>query len=564
MRGSAWIGWAVATALLLVLNLLTGYIPLRLDLTEERRFTVTEATERIVAEVEDPLFVEVLLEGDFPAGFRRLRAQVEGMLVDFGTRNPQIQYVFRDPSDGSIEQVNLARKQLAEQGIEPVNFQVQDVDGRSDRLLYPYAVLKYRNQTAVVNLLESNVPGVDPEIVLNNSVSLLEYKLANAIQKLLRSKRPLVAFTTGHGELTELQTRDLANALAPYYQVGRVRLDSMGGFGPEDVGCLIVAKPQGAFNDREKFIIDQYVMRGGKLMLMLDRFRVNLDSLRGKKDFIPDEYQLNLEDLLFKYGLRVEPNLVLDLQSTRIPLVVGQLGNAPQFDLRPWPYHVLATPNPGHPITRSLQPVDLYFPSQIDLSVRTRTQLDKTVLLSSSNNALIQFAPVRLDLESARYDLDPARFDEAGVPIAVLAQGTFPSLYENRVSTEFATALREVGQSFRAESEPTKLILVADGDVAKNAIDPAQNAFRPLGLNPFEKYVFDNKDFLLNSIEYLFDEGGILAARNREVKLRLLNTARARTEATYWRALNLGGPLLLVAGFAALYGYIRRRRYAHP
>ena len=562
MRPQAVLQVAVATALLVVVNALASYVSVRVDLTEDGRYTLTDATERVVGALRDPLYVEVLLEGEFPAGFRRLRSSVEDLLRDLGDVNGYVEYAFTDPNDGDVAEVNANRELLAERGINPINLEVRDADGGSTRLAYPYAILTYRGRTTVVNLLENNQPGQSPEVALNNSVSLLEYKLANAVQKLLRTRRPLIAFTTGHGELSEPQTRSLTNALAPYYDVGRVRLDTMGGFGPEDVGVLVVAKPLRAFAQREKFIIDQYVMRGGKVIWMLDRLAVNLDSLQRAAQFVPRDIALDLDDQLFRYGLRVEPNLVLDLQSTRIPVVTGQVGGAPQMQLRPWPYHVLANPHPDHPVTRALQPVNLYFPSELDTTVRTRTAVRKTVLLSSSANALVRFSPVRIELESARYDLEAARFDDGPVPVAVLLEGTFPSLYENRVGAKFREQLAAIGQEFRRESVPTAQLVIADGDVAKNQVDPVQNAIRPLGLNPFERYVFDNEDFLLNAIEYLLDDGGVIAARNRDVKLRLLDAPRARAEATYWRTLNLVAPLTALALFGLGYTAWRRRRYA--
>jgi len=554
--------WIVITAILVAVNLVANYIPTRIDLTEEQRFTMTTATENILAKVEDPVFVEVLLEGEFPAGFQRLRNEVEEMLRDFSSINGQIEYGFTNPGEGTIQEVNENRKLLSERGVNPINFQVQDADGRSDRLLYPYAIVSYKNQTALVNLLENQVPGQNPDVAVNNSVSLLEYKFANAIQKLLRTKRPLIAYVEGHGELNELQTRDLSNGLAPYYNIGRLRLDTMPPFGPEQIGALLIAKPQGAFSEREKFILDQYIMRGGRVIWMIDRLRVNLDSLQRRGAFIPNDYALNLDDQLFRYGFRIEPNLVLDVQSTKVPVVVGQVGNAPQFELRPWPYHVLANPNPNHPITKSLQPVNLFFPSEVDTTVRTKNPIKRHILLSSTRNALVRFSPVRVNLEDARYEPELDRYNKGPFPIAVLAEGEFTSLYQNRVGSEFANALENIGQTFRPQSVSNRMIVIADGDIAKNQINPEQGAFKPLGLNPFEQYVFDNKSFMLNALEYLFDESGVISARNREVKLRLLDATRAREEKTYWQALNVGLPLILLGLFGLGYNYLRRRRYA--
>ncbi len=555
--------FALATALLVFVNLLATYLPGRLDLTEERRFTLTAATERILRSVDEPIYVDVLLEGEFPAGFARLRTSTEEMLRDFASVNGNVDYGFTDPSAGTPEEANTVRKQLAESGLKPVNFQVQSAEGRSERLLWPYAIVTYANERVAVNLLENNIPGQSPDVAVNNSVSLLEYKLANAIQKLLRVRRPLIALVVGHGELAPLQIRDLTNTLSPYYSVGRVNLDTLYTVGPEQIGALIVADPRAPFSERAKFVLDQYIMRGGRVLMMLDKLRVNLDSLRGRLEFIPGDHPQNLDDLLFKYGIRIEPNLVLDLQSTRIPVVTGQVGNAPQFELRAWPYHVLATPSPEHPITKSLQPVQLYFPSEIDTTVRTKTAVRKSVLLSTTGNALVRYSPARVSLEDVRYSLERERFNKGPIPLAVLLEGKFTSLYENRLGSDFAAGLAAIGQEFRASGEGAKLIVVADGDIAKNAVDPEQDAFRPLGYNEFEEYVFDNRDFLVNAIEYLLDDSGVITARNREVKLRLLDGPRAKAEATFWRLLNLGLPLVLLAGAGLVYRYLRRRRYAY-
>jgi gliding-associated putative ABC transporter substrate-binding component GldG len=223
---------------------------------------------------------------------------------------------------------------------------------------------------------------------------------------------------------------------------------------------------------------------------------------------------------------------------------------------------VLANPNPSHPITKSLQPVNLFFPSEIDTTVRTKYPIKRHVLLSSTKNALVRFSPVRVNLEDARYEPELERYNKGPFPIAVLMEGKFASLYENRVGSGFLNSLKSIGQEYRSESVETRMIVIADGDIAKNQINPEQGAFKPLGLNPFEQYVFDNKSFMLNALEYLFDESGVISARNREVKLRLLDGTRAREEKTFWQALNVGLPLLILGLFGLGYNYLRRRRYA--
>ena len=552
----------LSLAVLILINALSEFIPIRIDLTEEKRFTLTKATEELLDQIEDPILIEVLLEGDFPAGFARLRDATEEMLKDFEDRSSSIEFVFQNPlGENEQEQAENSRN-LAEIGLRPVTFFLQTSEGRSERPIYPYAIVNYRSQKVVINLLENNVPGQSPDVAINNSISLLEYKLINAIQKILRQKKPFIAFVEGHNELAPLQTKDLSQSLSPYYNVIRVALDTLPGLLPEEIGALIIAEPETPFSEREKFVLDQYLMRGGRVMMLVDKLAVNLDSLRRPGPFIPPDRELNLDDLLFKYGLRIEPNLILDLQSTPIPLAVGQLGSAAQFELRTWPYHVLANPNPSHPITRSLEPVQLYYPSEIDTTVLTKTALRKTPLLLSTSNAQLRYSPARLSFEDARFDPDPAQFKKGPFVVGVLLEGELPSLYENRVSSEFQAALDRLQVPFRNRSTDARLIVVSDGDLAKNAIDPVAGDYKPLGYNEFVKNVFDNKEFMLNAIEYLFDTDGIISARNREVKLRLLDAPRAQQEKVYWRLLNVGLPLFALLLFGVSYNYLRRRRYA--
>jgi ABC-2 type transport system permease protein len=531
------------------------------DLTEEKRFTLTGATRNMLRGLDDVVYIQVLLEGKFPAGFKRLQTATREVLEDFRSESGYIEYRFEDPGQGTVEEINARREELAKDGIVPVNLRVKGTEGTSEQIIYPYAVVYYKNRSFPVNLLENETPGMDKEVILNNSVGLLEYKLANAIQKLQRSFKPIIAFTTGHGELESIQTADLEKTLRQFYETGRVHLDSMVSISPE-VEALIVAKPRYPFSERDKFKIDQYVMNGGKVLWLIDRLRVDLDSLRGRTDYIPLEYELNLDDILFRYGVRIQPNLVLDLQCTRIPLATGTMGGAPQFDYFPYPYHIVTIPRSDHPIVKSLGPVNLLYPSSIDTNVVIKTAVEKHVLLESSANTRYQLTPVRLEFEFLRYDLDPDKFDKPPQALAMILEGVFPSMYENRVTESMLAGLRDLGQEFKALSEPTKMLVVSDGDVARNRVNPRDNSVAPLGFNEFERFQFANKDFLINAVEYLLDENGLIEARGKEVKLRLLDTVKAQKEETKWQLINILAPLAFLALFGLVYNWIRRRRYA--
>lgn len=536
-----------------------------LDLTEENRFTLTAATKRMLAKTDDIVYVNVLLEGSFPAGFKRLQTATRELLEDFRSETGYIEFNFEDPGLGSAEKINARREQLAKDGIIPVNLRVKSKDGTSEQLIYPYAIFHYKDRSIPVNLLENEVPGIPKEVILNSSISLLEYKFANAIQKLRNTVKPNVLFLTGHGELNELETADLEKTLRQFYEVGRIQLDSVVSIG-KDAGVLVVAKPRTAFSEKDNFKIDQYVMNGGRVLWMLDPLRIDLDSLRNRKEYMPTEYPLNLDDLLFAYGARIQPNLVLDMQCTRIPLATGFVGNAPQFDYFRYPYHVVITPASVHPVVKNIGPINLFYPATIDTTVVPRIPVKRTVLLQSSPNSRYQFLPITMDFEFLRYDLDASKFDKGPQPVGLLMEGSFGSPYENRVSPEMASAMEDLGQPFRASSQPTRMMVISDGDLARNGIKIKDNTARPtpLGFNDFENYQFANKEFLSNAIEYLMDDNGIIEARGKEVKLRLLDTVKAEEEKGMWQFLNIALPLLFLGLFGWFYNWRRTKRFAKP
>jgi ABC-2 type transport system permease protein len=419
-----------------------------LDLTEEKRFSLTEETIGLLEELDDEIFVEILLEGEFPAGFKRLQTSVRDMLEDFRSESGYIEYNFIDPGEGSVKQVNERREALAKEGIVPISLRLKDANSTSNQLVYPYAVFRYGNKSWTVNLLENEVPGMSNEIVLNNSVGLLEYKFASAIQKVRNSDVPTIVFTKGHGELSPFEVADLEKTLREYNETGHIYLDSIVSLGKE-ADLVIVAKPQTAFSEKDKFKLDQYVMNGGRVIWLIDQVAVTLDSLQGRNQYFPSEYELNIDDMLFRYGIRIQSNMLLDMQCTRIPLATGYVGNAPQFDNFRYPYHLVITPNSDHPIVKSVGPVNMYYASSIDTEVETKFPIEKTVLLTTSNNSRYQRLPIGMDFDFLRYDLDAKKFDKGPQPIAMLLEGKFNSLYENKVSQEMLSSLNSIGIEFK-------------------------------------------------------------------------------------------------------------------
>lgn len=557
---------ALFAGILLFLNILANAriggqaLYTALDMTEEQRYTLTPTSRNLLEDLDDVIFVRVLLEGEFPAGFKRLQSATRDMLDDFRSVSGYIEYEFDNPNSGTNEDINRRRKSLQEQGISPTQLTVKGAEGTERKLIYPYAIVYYRNRTAVVNLLENEVPGRSQEQTLNNSLSLLEYKFSRAIQRLQFSRKPNILFTMGHGELSPMETADLQKALNNYYEFGMLDLSSIVNIG-EEADVLIVAKPTQPFSERDKFKLDQYIMNGGKVLWLMDKVRVDLDSLQGRSKYYPNEYDLNLDDLLFRYGIRIQPNLILDLQSTSVPLVVGMQGNAPQFDNFPYPYHPVIAPDSDHPVAKNLGLINLKYPSTIDLNVEIKTEIEKIPLLRSSANTRLQYIPVEMNFEFLRYDLDPSKFDKGPQVVALLLEGIFPSLYENRATESLLSGLQELGLEFRTRSEPTKMLVVSDGDIIRNKVSRDGNSFSPLGYNEFDKYLFANKDFLISALEYMIDDGGVIQARSKEVKLRLLDTVKAKEEKGFWQVLNVALPLLFLVAFGFGYNAWRRRRF---
>ena len=548
--------------ILLFVNILANTFYTHLDLTEEKRFTLTRPTREMLKGLKDRIYIQVLLEGEFPAGFKRLQTATREMLDDFRSVSGYVDYQFEDPGKGTLEEVNDRRKALADQGIIPVNLRVAEQGQRSQQLIYPVAVVHYANRRIPVKLLENESPTLNPEVVINNSVTLLEYKLANAIKKILTPQRPSILFTNGHGELDDAQTADLERGLNQFYNTDRIALDSVVQLKPADCALLVVAKPRRGFSERDKFKIDQYVMQGGRVLWLLDRLNADLDSMRHASRFVPTDYPLNLEDMLFKYGARIQPDLILDLECSKIPLATGQMGNAPQMELFPWYYHPTVLPDGNHPIVKNLDRVELRFCSSID-TIRTKTVVKKTRLLTSSRYSRLQFSPIDLNFDILKYDPDPAKFDKGMQTVGLLLEGIFPSNYENRVSQEMLAGLQQLGMSFKAESTPTRMLVISDGDVAANFVrDAAKKEWLPLGYNRFENATYANKELMLNAIEYLIDPSGVIEARTKEVKLRLLDTVKARKEATLWRSVNIVTPLVFLGIFGWFFNWRRKRRYA--
>lgn len=552
----------LVTGILIALNIISEYLHTKIDLTEEKRYTLTPETVLMLQGLKDNVYVEVMLEGKFPAGFKRLQDAVKDMLDQFRNETPYIQYNFNDPLNvSSVEEKNERIKTLAGQGIKPVNLKVFENDQQSEKIIYPIAVVKYGSHTIPVNLLENNIAGYSDEELLNQSINLLEFKLADAVNKIFRTIKPTILLTAGHGEAAPIQTQDLINSLAPYYEVKRIHLDSIYKI-PDEAGLVIMPNPNVPYGEKAKFVLDQFIMRGGRLMFLVNKVKIDLDSMRRQSaDFVPIENNVNLDDMFFKYGFRIQPNLILDLECSTIPLSVGKLGTGAQLENFPWYYAPLFASSSDNPIVKNIDRVNMYFPNTID-TIKTKVPIHKSILLASSKYSRVQFIPARINFEILRYPPEPDKFNKPFQPAAVLLEGSFPSLYENRVSEDMKQTLEQIKMPFTSISKPTKILAVSYGKLVNNIYNPKGDDYMPIGYNSFDKQLYGNKDFVMNAIEYMFDEKGILKARAKEVKLRLLDKVKIKEYKTLIQFVNLGIPLILLGLFSFGFIYFRKWKYS--
>lgn len=549
---------AIIAGILIFMNIIAHYFYGHIDLTEEKRYTLTQSTESLLLDLDDRIVARVLLEGKFPASFKRLQQSTREMLEEFRDESPLLEYVFDDPTEGDDQEVNDNIRSLAEKGIIGSSLTFFEGKDKIQKLVFPYVIMQLGDKEVIIPLLESNNGTEDDESRLNRSISLLEYKLGNAIQKLTATKQGNILFTTGQGELEPKYTASLENELSRFYNMGRVSLDSVTMIGKE-ADLLIVAGPKTNFSLKKQFIIDQYIMNGGKVIWMIDKMDAHLDSIQKYKFYVPREYDLGLEDMWFKYGARIQPNLVLDLQCSAIPQVVGR-----ETKLFPWYYHPLVAPISDHPIVRNMDRINMFWPSTVD-TIQTKTKVKKMSILATSEYSRYQINPVRLTFEILKVEPDPTKFNKGRQPVAVLLEGIFPSFFENRVTEGFHAALDQLGQTFKDQSIPTKQLFISDSDFAANWYNERSSEAYPMGYNPYMpqgQNIFPaNQDFILTAIEYMISEGGVLEARNREVKLRLLNGPKVRAEKTKWQWINIGLPLVFIAVFGLIYRALRRRKY---
>lgn len=562
-RRDALVRLGLALLILALLNVVSYYYYYRIDLTTEKRYSISQPSKDIIKELKDEVLIRVYLDGELNSGFKRLQDNVRNTLNElraYGGR--KVEFEFIDPmSIQNLDERKALMTDLINRGLAPTNLTTKSKTGSVNQLIFPGAIVIYGGREFPVNLLENQI-GYGPQEALNNSAILLEYKFINAIKKLTQYRPPQVAIIEGHGELSNLELAGIQQTLEGLqYDVKHFNL-TQGYYIPGRFDAVIIAKPMLAFNEQDKFKIDQYIMRGGKALWLVDGTNAHMDSLRYNREGQGvNALDLNLDDMLFKYGVRINSDVVQDINLfNQIPLVVGQMGNAPQTEMFPWYYFPLLVSDNTHPISRNLDPVAAYFASSID-TVKN-AGVSKTILLHTTENAKAQMAPTRVHFGILQSKPNPAYFNQPELPVAVLLEGEFESAFKNRLSPDFLAASDTIESlKFIDKSKPGKMIVIADGDIIRNEVRGDSTAY-PLGFYKYTNKQFANSDFILNCIEYLVDDKGILQTRNKEVKLRLLNTVKAQEEKLQWQLINIVLPIGLVVIFGVAFGYYRRKKYA--
>ena len=567
------VSFLVTVAIVVLVNVIGSYVFTRFDLTSEKRYTLSPTTKEILNGLDDYVYFKVYLEGDFPAGFKKLRRETKEMLDEFRAYTKYIDYEFINPSESAdAAERNDTYKQLYQSGLNPTDVVVKNSDGSSKQMvIWPGALVSYHNDTEIaIDLLENQL-GQSSEDALNASMQNLEFRLIDAVKKVTRRTRPNIAFIEGHGELSEQDVYDIAQTLAQNYNVGRVEINGkidalihrtqdeekeVKAFPSFD--AIIIAKPTQPFDERDKFLIDQYIMHGGKVLWLVEPVLATMDSLQSQESTIGLEQNLNLDDMLFKYGVRLNRDLLLDLTCASLPIRTGQVAGQPQLEFFRWFYFPLLQAASNHPMVRNMNAIKADFVSSMDATT-SANGIDQIPLLKTSDYTKVSGAPVFISLAMLRQTPDKRMFSSKGKNVAYLLKGSFPSLYANRIPQEIVD---DQATDFMEESFPTAMIVVADGDIIRNQIDIRTRKPLPLGFDQYTQNTYANKEFIENAISYLVDGEGLIDIRSRELKVRLLDMTKINQERTKWQVINTLLPIALIIALGFVMAFIRKKKYS--
>ena len=547
---------ALTLVLLIVINLLGTQFFHRFDVTNDKRYTLSKTSLSIIKGVKEPLIIDVFLTGQFPGEFKKLQTETQQLLEEFKAYNSNIVFQFVDPLENESQQDSLIQA-FQERGLTPINVTLDDKGKQTQEVVFPWAIATYQGRSVKVPLLK-NMMGASTAEKVVSSVQHLEYAFANAFNTISNPKEKKIAIIKGNGELHELLIADFLKSIRENYFIGPFTLDSVAKNPQRTLKELnkydlaIIAKPTEKFTDEEKMVLDQFIIHGGKTLWLVDQVNMEMDSLysdSGTTLAFPND--LNLNDLFFKYGVRINPDLIKDIMATPIALATGERGSATQYTQFPWFYSPLIYPTIKHPIVSNLDGLKFEFASGIDT---LKNGIKKTVLLQSSSYSKRIGAPVEVKLEMVQERPEQSEFKNTGnIPVSVLLEGSFHSVYENRV-------LPFEDKSFTSKGKNNKMIVISDGDVIRNQLDKNYQPLE-LGYDKWTNKLYANKEFMLNCVNYLLDENGLINIRTKVVNLPLLDKQKVYDNYSTAQMLTIGLPLLLLSVFGIVFTFLRRRKF---
>ena len=537
----------IVAVVLILLNIINQGYYTRIDLTKDKRYTIAKVTEDLINKIDKQLLIKVYLEGDFPSEFKRLQIETRQFLEELSAKNSQIKIQFIRPDN--------QREKLINAGMIPSQLTVKEDGKLSNAIIFPWAEILYKNKTSKVSLLP-NGTSQSQEDQLEKAIENLEFSFSNAFYKLQEEKEKKIAILSGNGELSDIQLYSFLSEVKKKYRLAKFTLDSVTTNPKKTLRDLqqfdlaIIAKPTQAFTENEKLVLDQYIVNGGKTLWMIENVQADTDSLYTNGSMLAYPKDLNLTDFFFAYGLRVNATLLQDLYAAKIPLATGNLGNKPQFQNLSWFYHPLVLGNPNHAISKNILPVRLRFANQIDT---LQNNLKNTPLLMSSMLTKKVGTPAIIELNSIANEPKEEEYSTGFQITGLLTEGVFNSMYTNRVKPFNV-------DNFRKKSLYNKMVVISDGDIGRNQLQKGKPF--DLARDKWTDEQFGNKEFLLNAVDYLLDDNGLIELRNKNIQINLLDKKRAYQEKTYWQFINIALPLLILITFGFTFHYLRKRKYS--
>lgn len=556
LRG--WLQFLISVAAILIIAFTGSFLRFRFDLTEDGRFTLSKPTLQILKQLKNDIYIQVYLDGEIPIPLKRLKRSVGEMLDEFKIASgSRIDYEFINPSaDKDVKKREALYETLIKKGLNPVRLNAGDNEGGvSQKIIFPGMIVNYNSIEVPVNFLNNSTVSYEQNIL--RSMEGLEYEIIQTISTVSSDTIKKVAFLEGQKEIPEIETADITMNLAKYFTVDRGTIGGKMGV-LDKYSAVVVAGPEKEFTEPDKLVLDQYIMNGGKVLWLIDEVTVNTDSLM-KGATVGLYRPLNIEDQLFRYGVRINPLIVQDMECATIRLMLMSNNTRQQVVSAPWSYYPLLRPSSVHPVTRNLNRVEGQFVNYMD-TVGLDPLVRKKILLSSSPHSRMVSPPVMISLKEAEVAPAEKDFNQPNLPVAVLLEGRFTSAFKNRMVDNLTD---NKNLKIREDSRDTRMIVISDADVIRNEVKRSglDETYLPLGQDKYTGQIYGNRDFILNCINWLVDNRGIMELRSREVKLRLLNKQTAKTERLKWQIINFAGPLIVVILAGAFYSFFRKKRY---